>query len=106
VEQFLEEVTKETLRLADLARRRSGRAHARGQIYRLRLRVPRVRATVKKGYSFFGAPQRDLIRISDYIWRNSDCYEVMSQALYFYQGKGLSHGEVSKIRTWVARCDC
>ena len=104
MQQFLEEVTKETQRLVDPAIQRSGRAP--GEIYRLKVRVPHVRAALMSGYSFFGASQRDLVRIWDYIWNNSDCYEVMSQALYFYQGRSLSPGEVRNIRKWVERCDC
>lgn len=102
MDQFLEEVTMVTRRLAGPGKRRDGG----GQIYRFKLPVPRVRAALKSGYSFSGATRTELIRIWDHIWRTSNCYEVMSQALYFYQGKSLSRTEVSKIRHWVERCDC
>ena len=73
---------------------------------RLHIRVPVVRAAVKEKYSFFDLPCREIINIWDYIWKNSQWYEVAHQALYYYQHKTITKVEFLKIKSWVTRCDC
>ena len=48
----------------------------------------------------------DNLEIWDHIWRHSAYYEVMSQALYFYQHRKLSRRETRTILRWVERCTC
>ena len=74
-----------TRRTEALAGRSVGSAIAGDEISRLRISVPLVRRAVKHGYAFVSdSPSKNLV-VWDYIWRHSACYEVMHQALYFYQ---------------------
>lgn len=68
--------------------------------------VPLVRRAVKQGYTFLSGSRSSVIAIWDYIWNNSEWYEVMHQALYFYQGKSLNRSEFTRIIRWVDRCQC
>lgn len=77
-----------------------------GGISRLGIRVPDVRRAQKTGYSFSAAPAEEQLRIWDHIWRHASHYEVMSQALYAYQHRQLTRGEVTTIRRWIERCTC
>lgn len=73
---------------------------------RLRVPVPVVRRELKDPYSFFNSSPADLIKTWDYIWNQSEIFEVMSQALYFYQGKSLCKEQFETILAWVDRCAC
>jgi len=73
---------------------------------RLFIRVPHVRKIAKTGYSFYDLSAQEVVNIWDYIWRTTQWYEVAHQALYFYQHKTLSKIEFTKIKHWIARCDC
>lgn len=50
----------------------------------LGLRVPQMKAALKKGFSFSNLSKREQAKIWDEIWKNSDCYEVMSLALEWF----------------------
>jgi 3-methyladenine DNA glycosylase AlkD len=76
------------------------------EIHRLHIPVPMVRRAAKKGYAFVSDSPRENLEIWDYIWHQSACYEVVSQALYFYQHRNLSRAEANTIRNWVERCAC
>lgn len=102
MDRFLREVEARTEQLSRGPRTQRDESG----IYRWRIPVPQVRAAVKKGYSFFGESDRRVVEIWDFIWRSSNCYEVMSQALYYYQSRSLTRAELSKIKGWVHRCQC
>ena len=97
----LKEVTQ---RLLALSKRQ--RDDECGEFKRMMLRVPLVRAQLKEGYSFLDGSPSSILKIWDHIWKNSEWYEVMSQALHYYQGKDLNKAEFNKIKTWVNRCHC
>ncbi len=102
MDRFLSEVETRTKRIARHPRKQTDGS----EIYRWRIPVPRVRAAVREGYSFFSETDRRVVEVWDFIWRNTNCYEVMSQALYYYQSRSLSRTELIKIKRWIQRCDC
>ena len=103
LDSYLAEVSKRTEALAG----HSVAPHMKGEtIHRLRIPVPMVRRVVKEGYDFLSVSPEQNLEIWDYIWRLSAYYEVMSQALYFYQHHNLSRMETSTILNWVERCTC
>ncbi len=102
MDRFLREVETRT---AGLARRPRTKTDG-SETYRWRIPVPRLRAAVREGYSFFGGTDKRVAEVWNFIWRNTNCYEVMSQALYYYQSKSLSPTELTSIKKWIQRCDC
>lgn len=73
---------------------------------RFNIRVPQVRKIAKQKYSFYELPPGEIVRVWDYIWKNSLWYEVAHQALYYYQHTTISKVEFGRIKTWISRCDC
>ncbi len=72
------------------------------------LRVPQLRAALKIGFSFSGRETSEVLKIWDYIWHNSDCYEVMSLALYWFDLRKKSPELSSQWPTlsrWSKRID-
>lgn len=70
------------------------------------LRVPHLDETMKKGFSFSQSEEKEIIKIWDYIWNESDCYEVMSLALTWFDDKkqvDVKHWPL--LRKWSARID-
>lgn len=49
------------------------------------LRVPDLRQTSRTGFSFSQRPPEEVAKIWDFVWHNSDCYEVMSLALTWFE---------------------
>jgi hypothetical protein len=49
------------------------------------LRTPDVRATLVAGFSFSTDDQEAVAKVWDHIWHHSDCFEVMSLALGWYE---------------------
>ena len=93
-----------TRRTEALAGRSVGSAIACDEISRLGISVPLVRRAVKRGYAFVSDSPSENLVVWDYIWRHSACYEVMHQALYFYQHRQLNREETQTIRGWMDRC--
>jgi 3-methyladenine DNA glycosylase AlkD len=75
-------------------------------IIRIGLSVPLVRKEGKKNFSFSKQPKDERLKLWDYVWRNTSYYEVMSLALYNYQGKSLSKNECQTLLGWISRCTC
>jgi len=103
--QNFEALTEVTARTRDVAGK-AVRETSDSNFQRMRICVPAVRAAAKKPYSFYQLPPREVIGIWDYIWKNTEWYEVAHQALYYYQHKPITKLEFSKIKTWINRCDC
>ncbi len=97
----LAEVTGRLLALAD-----SRKVKTEEHFKRMRLPVPLVRGELKKPYSFVGTSRESDLRIWDYAWNNSEWYEVMHLAVYFYQGRTITPAECVTIQSWVDRCFC
>lgn len=76
------------------------------QLSRLRLKVPFVRKIQKTDYSNPSNSAKENFLIWDYVWHNTNIFEVKSLALYFYQHKSLSKEEARKILSWVKSCTC
>jgi 3-methyladenine DNA glycosylase AlkD len=77
-----------------------------GSINRISLRVPIIRAELKKDLSFLGKSESEILKYWDRIWKESSYFESMSLALYYYQHRSLTRSEVNKLKTWVNRCTC
>lgn len=75
-------------------------------IERVNLRVPDVRKLAKTRFEFLSDEPSKNLQSWDYIWRHSACYEVMCQALYFYQYKELNADEVKTVLGWADRVTC
>ncbi len=101
-EESLHEVTERTRSLAH----GSSKDSSPNGFYRFHIRVPAIRQLVKQGYGFFDLQAVEVISHWNYIWKNSQWYEVAHQALYYYQHKFISKAEFNKIKSWVSRCDC
>ena len=75
----------------------------------LGLMVPMQRAAVREGYSFLAGSEREIARAWDEVWRQSDCYEVMAQPLFYY-GQKARRGELLArwplLRDWSPRAKC
>ncbi len=72
----------------------------------LGLKVPHVHQTQKKGFSF--SQSLEAARIWDYIWHHSDCFEVMSLALGWFELK-KKEGDLERhwprLKRWSERID-
>jgi 3-methyladenine DNA glycosylase AlkD len=72
------------------------------------LRVPDLRLTYRTGFSFSKGEPEEIAKIWDYVWQNSDCYEVMSLALTWFedpkQRKNLK-AFWPLLKKWSARID-
>ncbi|MCR4317802.1 MAG: DNA alkylation repair protein [Planctomycetes bacterium] len=100
-EKALEEITKRLLPMA-----RNPRDDEVGDFRRMTIPVPEVRAEFRNGYSFRNLPPAKLLETWDYVWKNAGWYEVMSTALYHFQGRSIAKNEVAKLKTWVDRVHC
>lgn len=73
----------------------------------LNLKIPVVRKTYKKGFSFSGLPAKEQWAIWHHIWMKSEIFEVMLFCSYWVSSRPLE--EISHHRkdlfTWVNRID-
>jgi hypothetical protein len=97
----LEEVTQRIMRHSTMVKRSDER-----DFDRLVIPVPLLRKEARNGYSFVSESRSSVIEIWDYIWNNSEWFEVMYQALYYYQGKSLNKSELAVMIKWLDRCQC
>jgi 3-methyladenine DNA glycosylase AlkD len=72
------------------------------------LRVPHLQQTFKAGFSF---SDKDSSAAWDYIWKNSDCYEVMALALNHFEQfradkkRGALLEAWPRLKQWSSRID-
>lgn len=72
------------------------------------LRVPALRRAYRTGFSFSKGKPDDVAKIWDYVWRNSDCFEVMSIALAWFEDPRQRKSLVShwpRLKKWPSRID-
>ncbi len=74
----------------------------------LGIRVPDVRRVLQAGFSFSTKEPDEVAKIWNYVWWNSDCYEVMSLALAWFENP--KHRPILKkswadLKKWSARVD-
>jgi 3-methyladenine DNA glycosylase AlkD len=72
------------------------------------LRVPDLRSTYKKGFSFSDLSPAQTAKIWDYIWKNSDCFEVMALALMWFEDpkrRDSIKNHWSLLKSWSHRID-
>ena len=75
-----------------------------GATERLGVRIALLRSAVKAGYSFYHESASEIMVVWDYVGRNSRCYEVMTQALYYYQNQvDLAKSELETVTGWIER---
>src|SRR5258707_13535048 len=72
------------------------------------LTVPQQREVHKKGFSFLKMPYEEVMRIWDGIWCESNNYEVMSQALFYFEDP-KNRAEPARVwpilREWVEKIE-
>ncbi len=92
--------------MEELSGRRLSTKNLHSPTERLGIRIPLLRSAVKTGYSFYAKTAPEILAIWDYVWRNSRCYEVMTQALYYYQNRTtLTKAELKTVCSWIEKCD-
>lgn len=100
LKKYLLEVHNSLIGVKDLEKDENG-------LLRANLRVPIVRKHLEAThFSFLEQSNQKILNSWDFIWKNSECFEVMSTALYFYQRKSISQSEFQKLKTWVNRISC
>lgn len=86
-------------------------AYIGGGISRLEyvgLRVPQVRAVSRTRFSFLDESESEILKVWDYVWKKSTCYETMCLPIEYYSTK-KQHPRLAevfpKIRGWAVRLD-
>jgi len=103
LKKFLLEVSG---KVEELSGRRLPAKNLHAPTERLGIRIPLLRSAVKTGYSFYAKTAPEILVVWDYVWRNSRCYEVMTQALYYYQNRTtLTKAELETVSLWIEKCD-
>lgn len=72
------------------------------------LKVPHLRESLKKGFSFSREDRQGMAKTWDYIWHHSDCYEVMALALAWFDDrkqKDILLQEWPRLKEWSIRID-
>ncbi len=78
------------------------------QLRYMGLRVPQLQQAMRKGFSFSDSQSTEIAKIWNYVWINSDCFEVMSMALaWFYDSKQKSNlnQHWPLLKKWSSRID-
>ncbi len=109
--QYLDEIEGELQKLPKRTSSQVPEAYIGGGQSKLRyigLKVPDLRNTMRRGFSFSQLPPEQVAEIWDFVWWNSDCYEVMSLALSWFEDP-KRRGELPKywprLKKWSARID-
>lgn len=73
----------------------------------LGLDMPTQRKIARRGFSFFRLPAGEIDAIWDAIWKEGKEFEVLSQALLYYQARrpALGLSDWRFLKTWVQRID-
>lgn len=73
----------------------------------LNIKIPRVRAEYKKGFSFSKLPEEQQWKIWDYIWNHSDIFEVMLLSSYWVASRPFAEVFAHRqlVLHWVNRVD-
>ena len=97
---------KELLEVERLVKKYARKVQVEENFTRFRLGVPQTRKLIKNHFSFSDDALTRKLRVWDYVWKNSLCYEAMSLCIYVYQSREISKDEFNTLRTWVNRCYC
>ena len=73
---------------------------------RVGLGVPLTRKLARSRFSFSDESPATKLKIWNYAWENTGCYEVMSLCIYIFQHRTISKSEFSTLKRWVDRCYC
>jgi 3-methyladenine DNA glycosylase AlkD len=73
----------------------------------LSIKIPVVRSEFKRGFSFSSLPTSDQWQIWDYIWKNSNLFEVMLLSSYFVGTRPLDEvfNNRATLISWLDRVD-
>lgn len=73
----------------------------------LSIKIPIVRSEFKKGFSFSNLPIAEQWKVWDYIWKNSNIFEVMVLASYFVSSRPIEEifDNRKVVLGWVDRID-
>lgn len=72
------------------------------------LRVPHLQQVLKNGFSFSSKSNEELAEIWDYVWWNSNCYEILSLGLsWFYdkKQKSIINNHWIILKKWSLKID-
>lgn len=71
------------------------------------MNVPAMRKVAKTGYSFMSLPAAEIDSVWDYIFMHGKEFEVLSQALFYFQQRRETVGlaEWPMFKRWVSRID-
>lgn len=111
MKKYLSEVEKELSRLPKRTSAQNPEAYIGGGQSKLRyigLRVPDLRQTYRAGFSFSNSQPDEIARIWDYIWWNSDCFEVMALALTWFEDpkqRKILQNYWPLLKKWSSRID-
>ena len=97
---------KELKEVEQQVKKNAGRKTVEQHFTRHGLSVPQTRNLLKSPFSFSAVPPDAQLKIWDYIWNNSQCYEAMSLCIYHYQAREIAKYEFDKLKTWMNRCYC
>ena len=90
-------------RLGDAIRKDRG-----SQLHYFGVRVPALRAAVKRGFSFYSLPTDEVLAIRDAIWSESPHGEVLFAAIEYYMAssrRALAGPIWPVVREWSGRVD-
>lgn len=100
MKEYLKEIENLLVKNKDVKRDACG-------LYRSKISVPVIRKALKNSrLSILRLSDSESLKAWDYVWTNSNHFEVMSMALYFYQGRDISRDDFQKIQTWSNRINC
>lgn len=107
LENALSETDRELRQIGDRTRADRSRRAKQSQLEFLGVRVPLMRARLARGFSYSSFPPGDLFDTLEFIWSNSNVYEVMAVPSYFFE----SHPELAtssfglRVVEWLPRVD-
>ncbi len=107
----LEEVERALVELKPIRSQLDPKAYIGGGVSKLRylgLRVPQVREASKRKFSFLANEESEVLKIWDYVWRRSDCYETMCLPIEYYSAKAR-WPQLTRVwptlKGWASRLD-
>ncbi len=106
-ERYVQEVRRALLPHRDRHRARFLVGYMNSALPILGLDVPTQRRVAKTPYSFLSLPASEVDQVWDYIFMHGTEFEVLSQALFYFQARRERAGlhEWAILRRWVRRID-
>ncbi len=102
LEDCLSEVDRALFALKDVQRIPRAKRAKNSNLDFYGIRVPLMRRRISQGFSFSHLPPAELFTVLEYIWFNSNIYEVMAVPSYFFEDRKdlASRNVIPKIFRW------